>query len=233
MSFFVFFVFLSFYRFVFMSFCIFVFLSFCLFFILSFCLSVLLSFCLFVFLSFCLFVFLFRHHFDQMSEGSEVSKVTLCVKIQKWHWVSHWPTDWPRSGIELPGQLKKSIIFFKTFFFIFSTVRCSILHPTRRYPIHPIQSTCSTTVLHPSLTCYFFQLIPATKSLRLNVWWVWSLESHSLCQNSKVAVSESLTDSLTKVRYRAARAAKKDNKQNDLNNNKIHFAHWINILNNE
>ena len=25
------------------------------------------------------------HHSDQMSEGSQVSKVTLCVKILKWH----------------------------------------------------------------------------------------------------------------------------------------------------
>ena len=38
-----------------------------------------------------------------MAEGSQVSKVTLCVKILNWHWV----TQWPRSGIELPGQLKK------------------------------------------------------------------------------------------------------------------------------
>ena len=34
---------------------------------------------------------------------------------------------------------------------IISTVRCSILHPTQRSN-HP--STCSTTVLHPSWTCY-------------------------------------------------------------------------------
>ena len=34
-----------------------------------------------------------------MSEGSQVSKVTLCVKNLKW--------QRPRSGIELPGQLKK------------------------------------------------------------------------------------------------------------------------------
>jgi len=47
-----------------------------------------LSFCLFVFLSFCLFVFLSRHHSDQMSEGSEVSKVTLCVEILKWQSVT-------------------------------------------------------------------------------------------------------------------------------------------------
>ena len=38
-----------------------------------------------------------------MSEGSEVSKVSLCVKILKWRSV----TPSPRSGIELPGQLKK------------------------------------------------------------------------------------------------------------------------------
>ena len=36
------------------------------------------------------------------SEGSQVSKVTICVKFLKWQSV----TEWPRSGIELPGQLK-------------------------------------------------------------------------------------------------------------------------------
>ena len=36
--------------------------------------------CFFVF-----FVFLSRHHSNQISEGSQVSKVTLCVKIQKWY----------------------------------------------------------------------------------------------------------------------------------------------------
>ena len=35
-----------------------------------------------------------------------------------------------------------------------------------------------------------------------------SLKSHSLCQYSKVAVTDWLTHSVTKVRYRAARAAK-------------------------
>ena len=50
-----------------------------------FCLFVFLSFCLFVFLYFCLLVFLSRHHVDQMSEGCQVSKVTICVKILKWH----------------------------------------------------------------------------------------------------------------------------------------------------
>jgi len=48
-----------------------------------------LCFCPFVFLSFCLFfvvffVFLSGHHADQMSEGPQFSKVTLCVKILKW-----------------------------------------------------------------------------------------------------------------------------------------------------
>ena len=46
-------------------------------------------FCLFVFLSFCLSVFLSRHHSDQMSEGSQVSKVTLCVEVLKWRSVTH------------------------------------------------------------------------------------------------------------------------------------------------
>ena len=55
------------------------------------------------FLHLCSF-FLSTYHSDQMSEGSEVSKVTLCVKILKWQSATHWP----RSGIELPGQLKNS-----------------------------------------------------------------------------------------------------------------------------
>ena len=45
---------------------------------------VFLSFNLFV-----LFVFLSRHHSDQMSEGSQGSKVTLFVEIQKWHSVTY------------------------------------------------------------------------------------------------------------------------------------------------
>ena len=60
---------------------------------LCFCVFVFLCFCLFVFLSFCLMVFLSGHHADQISEGSEVSKVTLCVKILKWRWVSQSVTD--------------------------------------------------------------------------------------------------------------------------------------------
>ena len=65
-----------------------VFLSLCLFVFLSFCFFVFLSFCPFVFLSFVFLSFLSRHHPDQMSEGSQVSKVTLCVKILKWQSVS-------------------------------------------------------------------------------------------------------------------------------------------------
>ena len=30
-----------------------------------------------------------KHHSDQMSEGSQVSKVALCVKILKWHSLTH------------------------------------------------------------------------------------------------------------------------------------------------
>ena len=41
-----------------------------------------------IFLSFCFSVFLSRHHSDQMSEGSQLSMVTLCVKIQKWQSVT-------------------------------------------------------------------------------------------------------------------------------------------------
>ena len=86
--------------------CLFVFFPFCLFIFvvfLYFCLFVFLSVCLFclfvsfVFLSFCLFVFLsFCLDSDQMSEGSQVSKVTLCVKILKVavsEWLSDWVTD--------------------------------------------------------------------------------------------------------------------------------------------
>ena len=46
-------------------------------------------FVFFVFLSFCPFVFLSGHHADQMSGGSQVSKVTLYVEIQKWQRPSH------------------------------------------------------------------------------------------------------------------------------------------------
>ena len=88
------FVILSFYLVVFLSF--WAFFSFSLLVMLSFCHVVFLYFCLFVFLTsynfaflsflyFFLFVFLSRHHADQMSEGSEVSKVTLCVVIINWH----------------------------------------------------------------------------------------------------------------------------------------------------
>ena len=38
--------------------------------------------------SFALLRCLFIHYSDQISEGSEVLKVALCVKIQKWHRVS-------------------------------------------------------------------------------------------------------------------------------------------------
>ena len=47
------------------------------------------------------------YHSDQISEGSEVSTVTPCVEILKWHWPTDWLTHWRRSGIELPGQLKR------------------------------------------------------------------------------------------------------------------------------
>ena len=61
------------------AFCPLVFFSF----FLSCCLFFLFSFCFFVLLSFCFFVFLSGHHSDQMSEGSQVSKVNLCVQILK------------------------------------------------------------------------------------------------------------------------------------------------------
>ena len=54
-------------------------------------------------------LFFSPHHPDQMSEGSQVSKVTLCVKILKWQ--SPTKTT-PRSSIELPGQLKIVPIIF-------------------------------------------------------------------------------------------------------------------------
>ena len=48
--------------------------------------------------------FFSAHHPDQMSDGSQVSKVTLCVEILKWHLATTKTKT--RSGIELPGQLK-------------------------------------------------------------------------------------------------------------------------------
>ena len=64
-------------------FLVFVFLTFCVFVIL--CFLSFLGFCNFDFLAFLLFVFLPSHHCDQMSEGSQVSNVTLCAEILKWH----------------------------------------------------------------------------------------------------------------------------------------------------
>ena len=43
--------------------------------------------------SFRLFVFLSRHFSGQMSEGSQVSEVTLCVQILECHWLSQWFSD--------------------------------------------------------------------------------------------------------------------------------------------
>ena len=53
------------------------------------------------------FRLLSRRHSDQMSEGSQVSKVTLYVQILKCH------NPPPRVGIELPGQLKKRDEYFR------------------------------------------------------------------------------------------------------------------------
>ena len=50
-------------------------------------------------------LFFSTHHSDQMSDGSQVSKVTICVQILKWH------RRQPRVGIEMPGQLK--ILLYK------------------------------------------------------------------------------------------------------------------------
>ena len=59
----------------------------------------------FIFVFFSPFVFLSRHHSDQMSEGSQLSKVTLCVQILKWQsFTTHSPLR--RVDIELPGQLR-------------------------------------------------------------------------------------------------------------------------------
>ena len=51
------------------------------------------SFCLFVCLCFCVFVLLSSHHSDQMPEGSQVSKDTLCVQILKWRSLTDSLTD--------------------------------------------------------------------------------------------------------------------------------------------
>ena len=42
-----------------------------------------------------------------------------------------------------------------------------MIQPTQR-SIHPIQSTCSTTVLNPSLTCYFCNHHKASTNVHLN-----------------------------------------------------------------
>ena len=72
------------------------------------------------------FVFLCSHHSDQMSEESQVSKVTLCVQILKWQWLTHWP----RVGKELPGQLKnvvtidQPLFIFGVFWWNFQSPLC-------------------------------------------------------------------------------------------------------------
>ena len=61
-------------------------------------------------------------------------------------------------------------------------------------------------------------------SLWSSVWRVSSLKSHSLYPNSKVALIDWLTHSLTKVRDRAARAAKQFSNQNSLS--KLNLQFW-------
>ena len=63
-------------------------------------------------------------------------------------------------------------------------------------------SFCFFVFLSFCLFVFLFFFLFVQTSLWPNVWRVSSVKSHSLCQNSKVALS----DSLTKVRYRAARA---------------------------
>ena len=71
----------------------------------------------------------------------------------------YWEEQQPWTGLDcrvLLANLLRQHLHHLPLTFI-STVRCSIHTPTRRFPIHPIQSiqsTYSTTVLHPSLTCY-------------------------------------------------------------------------------
>jgi len=106
------FVFLPFF-YVFLSFCLLVSLSFYIFVFLFYGLSVSLSFCLFVFLSFSLSVFL---SFCVESCWSNVWKVSsfkshyLCKNSKVA--VTDSVTQWPRSGIELPGQLKINLRLF-------------------------------------------------------------------------------------------------------------------------
>ena len=76
---------------------------------------------------------------------------------------------------------------------------------------HRVRNCPDITILNSLFGLYafvflYFCLFVQT-SLWSNVWRIWSLKSHSLCQNSKVAVTDWLTE--WQVRYRAARAAKK------------------------
>ena len=88
------FVFLSFsiISFCLLSMIFFVFFSSSFFLFLYFCHGAFLSsfFCSFAILTFCIFVFLSRHHADQMSEGSQVSKVT---QMSEGSQVTHSSTD--------------------------------------------------------------------------------------------------------------------------------------------
>ena len=109
-------------------FCLFVFMSFCIFVFMSFCTFVFFSFFLFLFLS-CLFVFLLLVFLSfyclsfcflsDMSEGSQVSKVTLCVKIQKWQWVSEWVT---KARYRAARAAKNNILVLKTCVWFYSAL---------------------------------------------------------------------------------------------------------------
>ena len=77
---------------------------------------------------------------------------------------------------------------------IISTVRCSILHPTRRS--NPIQPTYITTVLHPSLTCYLkpgHHKNTVTKWKRFMLWPSWIIlasNSNYLLERVLIAVEK-------------------------------------------
>ena len=74
--------------------------------VLYFCLF--LSFCLFVFLSFCPDVILIK-----CLKGLKSQSHSLCPNSKVT--VTQWVSDWPRSGIELPGQLKTNEICSEMF----------------------------------------------------------------------------------------------------------------------
>ena len=78
--------------------------------------------CLFAFLSFCLDI-------TQMSEGSQVPKVTLCVQIIKWQSLTHWLT---KVRYRAARAAKKFLNVQRIFILVLPRKVWKWFHPTRK-----------------------------------------------------------------------------------------------------